>query len=289
MRLVVPSREQQILALRREGYSLAAIGRRFGVSRQRVDQIVRAAGGVEVAGELSRARRAGAVRARRALHVRLARERSGEILERYRGGVDPQAIATELGLQHKVVRGLIAGVRTESDRAARATAQQRAGRPRFSDGELGEGLWLVAGRVGRAPTCGEYERLARELGLASLATVCMRFGGWNRALRAAGLETRTAPVRRGRWSVAACWRALESVSDQLGDPPRIGRYAELAAVRDDLPSAATVRQRLGLWSEIAAVLVEQQARERRAGPAAVDTSQLGRAARPITHQLSRTG
>jgi hypothetical protein len=62
-----------------------------------------------------------------------------------------------------------------------------------------------------------------------------------------------------RWHLAACWRALESVADQLGDPPRASRYAELAGARDDLPSPPTVRARLGPWSGIAAALAEQEA------------------------------
>jgi hypothetical protein len=49
------------------------------------------------------------------------------------------------------------------------------------------------------------------------------------------------------------------VADQLGDPPRYSRYAELAAARDDLPSAATLRARLGTWPGIAAELIEQRA------------------------------
>src|SRR5215831_10369303 len=109
--------------------------------------------------------------------------------------------------------------------------------------------------AGARPSGPEYERLARDRDLACRATVYMRFDGWNRALAAAGLE----PVvdRRPRvreWNAAACWQALCSVADQLGDPPRYTAYLELAAGRDDLPSAAVVRQRLGVWREIVAAL-----------------------------------
>jgi hypothetical protein len=62
-----------------------------------------------------------------------------------------------------------------------------------------------------------------------------------------------------RWHLAACWRALESVAGELGDPPRASRYAELAQARDDLPSPPILRARLGSWSSIAAALLEQQA------------------------------
>jgi hypothetical protein len=49
------------------------------------------------------------------------------------------------------------------------------------------------------------------------------------------------------------------VADELGDPPRPSRYAELAAAREDLPSSRMVRARLGPWPGIAAALTEQQA------------------------------
>jgi hypothetical protein len=65
--------------------------------------------------------------------------------------------------------------------------------------------------------------------------------------------------RPSRWHIAACWRALQSVADQLGDPPRHSLYVKLAAERDDLPSPPTVRMRLGLWQEIAAALMAQRA------------------------------
>jgi len=119
------------------------------------------------------------------------------------------------------------------------------------------GVVLVASRLGHTPTCTEYDRAARELGLASVATVYQRAGSWTRALEAAGLEPRPRTHPGPRWDQAACWQALHSVADQLGDPPSYQRYAKLAQRRDDLPSAPTVRQRLGLWHHIAAQLQEQ--------------------------------
>jgi hypothetical protein len=64
------------------------------------------------------------------------------------------------------------------------------------------------------------------------------------------------------------------VADELGDPPRATRYAELAGARDDLPSPPTVRARLGPWSGIAAALVEYQAARNggRQGPSRLGTA-----------------
>ncbi len=260
LRLLPPSRDQQILALRAEGRSLAEIGRRFGVTRQRVDQIISRAGAAGMR-EAIEARRADARRERAELHAGRAAEQWEEIRELYRQGVDPQWIAWELELNGSAVKALIKRRRSDADRTARAKALPGVSEPRFSERELTDGVRLVAERLGRAPTGGEYDRLAQELGLACMTTVYMRFGGWRKALVAAGLEG--VPASRAyatRWHVAACQRALESVADQLGDPPRYQRYAQLASERDDLPSAATLRVRLGLWSSIAALLMEQKAR-----------------------------
>jgi hypothetical protein len=103
--------------------------------------------------------------------------------------------------------------------------------------------------------------LAKALGLASHATVCVRFGSWSAALKAAGLQpaVQKRPYAR-KWDQQSCWEALERVSDELGDWPRYRDYERLSAGREDLPSAALLRRRLGTWSQIATAL-----RERRGG------------------------
>jgi len=58
--------------------------------------------------------------------------------------------------------------------------------------------------------------------------------------------------RDARSDTPACWRALLSVADQLGDPPRCRRYLKLSQGREDIPSI--LRRRLGLWPQIVAAL-----------------------------------
>jgi hypothetical protein len=95
------------------------------------------------------------------------------------------------------------------------------------------------------------------------------------------IGARPVRVYSSRWHLAACFRALESVADELGDPPRAARYAELAGAREDLPSLPTVRARLGSWSGIAAALAEQQAaRERREPASAMPERDRPAAAQP---------
>lgn len=56
------------------------------------------------------------------------------------------------------------------------------------------------------------------------------------------------------WTAMACWEAVLSVVDQLGDPPAYERYLELSEGLDDLPPAQIVAGRLGGWSHIDAAL-----------------------------------
>jgi DNA-binding CsgD family transcriptional regulator len=247
---LIRARAVEFVRLRGAGLTLAEIGRRYGVSRQRVGQVIDGTARVP-RGEVREARRE-TQRAR-------ARARSGEVIERFRAGLAPLEIARQTGVPVRAVRALISERASEADRQARALTYARPPRPpSFSDEQLISGLRRVAERLGHAPSQSEYADLAGELSLASMQTVYFRFGGWRRALTAAGLES-SAPARvyAPQWHLAACWRAVQSVADQLGDPPRYRRYLELAAERDDLPSGATLRVRLGLWSQIAAALQAQ--------------------------------
>jgi cyanate lyase len=249
------------VALRKSGMSLTHIGRRFGLTRQRVAQIIDKAGRVPV----------DAVRqVRRDEQLERALARADELVGCYRAGLTVGQIAQQTGLSYRAIRAAIGGQASAADRAQRkASAAVAIPSPRYSDRQLIAGLRRVAGRLGHAPSSGEYARLAAELELPRMPTVYQRFGGWRAALDRAGLQVPAAPARAytPTWHIAACWKALLGVADQLGEPPRYRRYLELARQRDDLPSAATVRARLGLWSAIAAELTAHaQRRAANAGP-----------------------
>jgi DNA-binding CsgD family transcriptional regulator/plasmid stabilization system protein ParE len=243
------ARDREVVRLREAGCLMVEISRELGISSERVAQAIESAGGVD---------RERVLAARFQSHLRRAHERLDEVLARFRAGEHPQLIARELGLDHRAVWRIVRELSTDADRTKRARALTSRRRPRFSDGELLDGLQRVAHKLGHVPTDAEYDRLAAGLGLASSATLHHRFDGWRGALRSAGLEAQ--PRRRWslRWDAAACWRALESVADEIGDPPRYRRYQQLAGGRDDLPSGRIVLDRLGLWSQIAAELMRRK-------------------------------
>jgi len=245
-------RMRQMRTLRERGYSLDEIALRFGVSRERVRQILRAHGAPDP--ELvadARRRRAG----------ELAEARVDELLALWRAGHEPRSAASALGLQAAACRSTIARFATEVDKAARrANLSGTRGSPTYSERDIIVALRAVAAGLGRVPSAKEYALLARGLELPSLPTVLNRMGGWSRAVSAAGMTPTAAPAiaRQRRWTEGACWAALRRVVAELGEVPTVVSYDRHAAGRPDLPSSATLRNRLGRWSSIATQLAAER-------------------------------
>ncbi len=245
-------RVRQMQALRQQGWSLDEIALRFGVSRERVRQILRAHGGPD-AHDIATARR-------RRAEVR-AEERVAELLALWRAGEQPRRAADKLGLQAAACQSTIERFATDVDRAARKASMAGARRVQtYSDHDIILALTSVSTRVGRVPSAKEYAAHARVLNYPSLPTVLNRMGGWTNAVRAAGMQPLSTPARARtrRWTEESCWAALCSVVEELGEIPTVVSYERHAAGRPELPSAATLRNRLGRWSSIATQLAAQR-------------------------------
>jgi len=245
-------RVRQMQALRQHGWSLDEIALRFAVSRERVRQILRAHGGPEPQD---------IVEARRRRAEAQAEARIDELLARWRAGEQPRSAASALGLQAAACRSTIERFATDVDRAARkASMAGSRSIQTYSDRDIIVALTSAATRVGRVPSAKEYAALARTLDYPSLPTILNRMGGWAHALRAAGMEPLTTPgrARKRRWTEEACWTALRRVAEELGEIPTVLAYERHAAGRPELPSSATVRNRLGRWSSISTQLAAQR-------------------------------
>ena len=248
-----PQRIQQMRTLRERGYSLDEIALRFGVTRERVRQILRAHGAP---------RPEAVAEARRRRAADLAEARVDELLALWRGGAETGSVASTLGLQAAACKSTIARFATDVDKAARrANLSDARGAQTYSDRDIIVALRAAAAGLGRVPSAKEYALLARGLELPSLPTVLNRMGGWTRAVTAAGmtpLAPPTAATRRRRWTAPACWSALRGVVEELGEIPTVLGYERHAAGRPDLPSSATLRNRLGRWSAITAQLAAER-------------------------------
>ena len=242
------ARDREIVAARARGDTLQEIGERFGLSRQRISKILMESG-AETQNRDARAART----ARQLARVQVT---PAEVLSAWRSGIGPASVSARLGISRACVGAVVEAHATAADRAARRRAQSdRASRSqrRFSDEALLDAVRRCAEWAGRVPSIADYAEFARSSDLPSLDTIGLRFGGWNAALRAAGMTPRHAR-RRGaprRWTQEACLEALGRLVDELGELPGISRYEQLARERSDLPSAATVRNRLGRWKLVA--------------------------------------
>jgi hypothetical protein len=238
---VLSTRSRAMIDLRLAGSTLREIGDRFGVTPERVRQILRAEG-VDKAGIV--AAKTERVAATIAYH-------HGRVMELYREGLDFTKIAGRIGVTAEELRAAVRADATPADRAARSARRRRSADVTYSDEDLLRGIRRAAQEIGDVPTSAGYLKLARRLGLPSLPTVTNRLGGWSEAVRAAGMTPN--PTHDGytrRWSSDACWRALRRLVSELGDAPTAQQYLMLSAGDDDLPSLATVRHRLGRWSGV---------------------------------------
>ena len=255
------ARDAAIVSARAGGDTLGEIADRFGLSRERVRQVLAAAGTVD---------RQASRRARAERECAAAAERRGEVLVAWRAGEQPEAIAQRLRLSRGSVTAVLKDDVTPVDRAARRWARATGATHRelraHTDEDLIAAVRRIVEEAGRVPSGEEYNRIARRVGLPSISTIENRLGGWNAALRAAGF----APANPGRgsytvrWTQEACIEAARRAASELGRVPSLRAYEELSQGREDLPSAATVRKRLGSWSMLAVRLVDGDASVQRA-------------------------
>jgi hypothetical protein len=242
-RRTIPARTQQMYEAYERGATLEEVGATFGVTRERVRQLLKAT-------DLPVTHRRTVRRARR---IAEARAVSDELMLAFREGGDVARTARELGVTAAGAGDVVRDLATPADRAERSKrlADRSRANVKFTLDDLKAAIRSVQSKVGTVPSSQQYSRHAAEMGLPSLATVAHRFGSWNNALRAAGLEPlRTRRTYSPRWSAEACRRALAELASELGGLPTAQQYDLLASASDELPSLATVRNRLGRWSEI---------------------------------------
>lgn len=268
------SRDEEVGRLRAEGLTLQAIADTIGVTRERVRQILTASGQGVTQEYLSQLRR----------EERLedARQHMEQLLAAFRAGRSIRDVAGGLGIAGDAAVEVVDAALTPADRAERGRNSGRASSgPTYAEEDLIGAVRRVADEVGRVPSSNDYGRLAGRLGLPSLPTIMNRLGGWSAAVRQAGMvpnQSRRSYERT--WGERACWMALEALVDELGQLPTVEHYDALAASREDLPSLATVRNRLGRWSEVAATLARGERPSESIDEEAREEDDKGPASRP---------
>ncbi len=250
----IPDRVIEMYAMRRMGHTLQQIGDHYGITRERVRQLI---------GRQGLPARVAPGPEERALAR--ARGRSDEIADLYRELGNVAHVAARTGLNRGAVGRVVSDEVT--DRPAYARKPERD--PRYSDDELVDLLGRVAREAGtECPSVREYRAHAAGRFLPDgrpwpgPQTYLVRFETWVEARRRAGLE----PGRTGgpprRYDADDCVRAVATLWRQLGRAPTVAEYEEFSRGRSHIPSVAIVRRRIGGgWRAILAT-----ARPHLAGP-----------------------
>jgi superfamily II DNA or RNA helicase len=95
---------------------------------------------------------------------------------------------------------------------------------RFSDDEIARDLVQLASQLGHVPTMPEVDKASKSGEIANSSTISDRFGGYNKALVAAGLKPRNV-----NWSRADLIAQLTTLAGELGRTPKVADVNDKSA------------------------------------------------------------
>jgi hypothetical protein len=242
------SRDAEILRARAAGVTLGEIGQRFGLTRERVRQIVDREDGPTAA----------QVRAQRAARSVQRGEELAALIHaaiRREGRTTAAEIADALGVETAAVLGAI-----RDDDAWHINLRRRRRKPYYDDESLLNSLRALSERlalkaavdgVTRQPVSMSYWDAQRSPDVLPTAhRVAQRFGSWNQACQAAGIPAYPVSSVPVRWSDD---EIVDWVRRFLSAAPVGARslraYTAWARRTPGAPSDGTVRTRLGSWIE----------------------------------------
>lgn len=223
------------------GLTLEQIAQLYGVTRERVRQILGEGGRPSLPGgpPVRRAQR------QAALAARLAREREGIIaLYRAEGRIDK--IVAQLGLPYADVSRVINEALGPVEREVLRGRMIATGKRRASDEELLDGLRRAAADLGERFIATEFAAWAKKHGAVGPQTIYKRFGSWNEARRRAGLPVMSRHPREPRSDMVSerdCLAPVVALAVELGRTPSAQEY-ERSGRR---PTISTIRTRFGSW------------------------------------------
>ncbi len=227
------------------GATLDAIGKDFGLTRERVRQLILKGGY-----RMSELKAAAAVARRR----RITQNSRAEIRRMLLGGLPLNAVVAALHVPIAIVREIDA---TDPAYArTRKASRKKTSSVKYTDEEVLECLRAASERLGGVLTTTGYDRFTRGQSFAdgrnlpTHQTAFLRFGSWRAALDAAGLSSNpSTPIAGSRiFSEGNCIDAILEVERALGHLPSVAEYETYAKrLAGAVPSAGTIRHRFGRW------------------------------------------
>jgi hypothetical protein len=226
------------------GATLAEIGAAYGLSRERVRQILRNAG--VPARPISQT-----AEIRRARQLEQARE---TVTAMYAETYDARLVAQRLKIPISVVQEIV------KERFPKGSVRRRhkSISKKYSSNELIAFLKMASAELGGVLTTGAYDQFAQRRKTSdgrpwpTHQTHHKRFGSWRRALHAAGLSANKPSAIAGQilFGCGHCVDAVRALTRQLGRTPTANEYDAFArASKGAMPSLATLRTRCGTWSD----------------------------------------
>lgn len=231
------TRNEQILTRWSAGLTLDEVGAEFGVTRERVRQIVKSSGWAREFTPADRREQArneelAALEAAWLDTIRAAALRAGS----------GQAIADETGLAYRDVMDILRRNAIDCLGVGRYDPRDKD----FSDQDLIDALLAAREANGGTLTSQSYRAwVDRNPGQPSGVTVANRFRTWSQACKAAGIEARSQD-RKVYWT----WpRLIDAVrrflAEHPDERPTVAAYDAWASGHKDRPSLALVRIRFG--------------------------------------------
>jgi predicted transcriptional regulator len=250
--IIVDNRNRQMVDLRTSGKSLGEIGEKFGLTRERVRQILLKtdAPSFQEVKALRESIRADKLQETRALAIEAASLHPTKTIDE---------IAEELQVSPVELRRIMTP--QEINLFARPL---RSSSQKWSDQDIIQTL-REAATLEFPLTVKAYSKLLEDgfLKGPSAARISQRFRSWQTACDLAEVEagTRTRPLDLSRWTDDDLYVA---VIQYLKLPESTGAatdYDSWASGQDDVPSMGTLRNRLGAWNQIRNTAIEMMTRK----------------------------
>lgn len=242
----VSDRDSDIYYSYLEGQTLAEIGERHGITRERVRQLLEKQGVNRRSTTESATVRNRAIRSQNTEEIKSVYRQYGNLAD------------TVKACKGKVPASIVKEVVSEMPESERAKYRNRPTKTRtFDDESMRSALAKAAGSgVVTISAYREWRDTPEGAGSPSVPLLIMRYGSWKQARAAAGLDSSSASGRGKTFTdteILVAVRRFVDACEAAGNYPSANNYDRWAKTVGGLPTLSTVRQRTNsTWLDVVA-------------------------------------